>query len=303
MPDHEIQTTDFDYFCNHDLTAMLRETYKVDAAQVSMIVDDIRTRAAMYKSLTTHEQAVLNTTVWEEVYYHEPSALGLDALAATVIVVRNSALENIHAMGGVLKQSDIKQLSITAATPLVQYLQAPTQNVDTSTHLFKPLQEKYPRAWAALEALLITTKQRGRKTYSFQASSVDLQLPKDAGKSETLSDGTFVANAISETFDSQLVEGLTRVKEHTGVPIFAPTFSRLSRNTNKLFFILEWVIAHNGMVLTINHLIEPAAVWTRKGHIIQTDSFDPYQGLQNTVGLKGTHRSIAVAVRNDLSPQ
>jgi hypothetical protein len=97
-----------------------------------------------------------------------------------------------------------------------------------------------------------------------------------------------VLNAIDPRFDRRLVEML-EAAAFDGVVLVLSALSRISRNLDKLFRALEFLIAHHATALTTNYLIRNG-VWVRRGRFVKPVSNDPAACLRDSTGLSGAHK-------------
>jgi hypothetical protein len=109
-----------------------------------------------------------------------------------------------------------------------------------------------------------------------------------------------VQSAIDPAMNEQLVLMLKYAIDG-GIPLFITSLSRLSRNMDKLLYLMELLLSHGVPIVTTNYLIRPSDVWVRKGQLLQPDSFKPEIGLSDLSGLAGSHRKVVETVRAALA--
>jgi hypothetical protein len=106
--------------------------------------------------------------------------------------------------------------------------------------------------------------------------------------------------AADPRFDEHLVEQLAQVvAQHA--PLFVPTLSRLSRNQDKLFGIVEYLLAHGATILTTNYMLRPGDVSVRRRSFVRPDNWHATSGLDDLSGLSGVRRAVATQVRAALA--
>ncbi|MEH1127349.1 hypothetical protein [Micromonospora sp. CPCC 206061] len=102
-------------------------------------------------------------------------------------------------------------------------------------------------------------------------------------------------SAIDPRFDQNLTDLL---EQATGGDFVACTsaLSRYSRSSQKLHYILEFLLAHHATILTTNYLIRPTDVWVRRGTLVKPNSSNPTIGIAQPRGLAGAHRKLAQTI-------
>jgi hypothetical protein len=209
-------------------------------------------------------------------------------------VVRNSLLEQAHHDGPL--HGGIVPATQYAAGPLSHLLAARRrQPVDLpGSNPFAGLAERYPRAWACLDALTDTSADGGRGPLRLPAAPIpDLPSGDEVVAAPPADDdGITLFSAIDPRFDQGLVDLLEKAAEGDFL-LCTSTLSRYSRNSEKLHRILEFLLAHGATVLTTNYLIRPADVWVRRGTLVKPDSSKPYAGVLVTHGWPAPIATVA----------
>ncbi|MEU8264112.1 hypothetical protein AB0C02_26245 [Micromonospora sp. NPDC048999] len=285
-------------YCRDVLPGMLIKACDVDEDLARRIGDDVLQRAEALAALPQRAQDVLIAPFVEEVYDHKPLESPLDLKAKVTLVVRNSLLEQAHHDGPL--DDGIIPATQYAAGPLSHLLAArrrqPVDN-DQSPNPFAGLAERYPRAWACLDALTDTFADGGRGPLRLPSAPVPSLPSGDEVAAAPPSDDDMVTvfSAIDPRFDQRLVDLLGKAAEGDFV-LYTSALSRYSRNSEKLHRILEFLLAHRATILTTNYLIRPTDVWVRRGALVKPDSSKPFAGVLDTRGLVGTHRKVAESV-------
>ncbi|WP_345540585.1 hypothetical protein [Phytohabitans rumicis] len=291
-PNHMIE------YCGDVLPHMLTTACGVDPDLALRIGQDILQRAEALASMPTRDQDVLIAPFVEEVFDHKPLDTSLDLKAKVTLVVRNSLLEQAHHIGQLT--SGIIPATEYAAGPLSHFLAARRRNpVDyRGPNPFTALAARYPRAWACLDALTVAFADGGRQPLRLPIASIpglptgdELATAAPATHDET----AMVFSAIDPRFDQHLMNLLGKA---TGGDFVACTsaLSRYSRNSQKLHYTLEFLLAHHATILTTNYLIRPNDVWVRRGTLVKPNSSNPTAGIAQTRGLTGTHRKLAQTI-------
>ena len=127
---------------------------KVDATEAAAIGEDVLTRPTAFAALPDSTCDVHMTVFVEEVFDHEPRSAGFEVVAATTVVVRNSMLDQAHAIGPV-DDGHLRTITKNAVAALSHLLAAGRrgQVEPVRENPFTGLDVEYPRAWACLTAL------------------------------------------------------------------------------------------------------------------------------------------------------
>jgi len=291
-------------FCRSTLPELLTGAGLSDGDAHSVTVDVIR-RARMLMALPVDYFDVLVTPFIEEVSQHRPLSAPAWLRAAVVVAVRNSRLEDFHALGGPLRAADITSITEAATEPLAQLLEEPAAPVSNNT--LAGLDARYPRAWACLTALsdLMASDDDTERAYSMPQAPVP-GLPGSHEKThaeqatgvKTLSAAQgVVASAIDPRFDQALLAMMQQVKDGNAEVVPLSALSRLSRNSDKQLRVLDFLLAHEGTVLTTNYLLNPGMVAVRTRPLVKPDSYNLRRTMKQLRGLGPTHTGLIKALR------
>ncbi|GAA2875094.1 hypothetical protein GCM10010524_02830 [Streptomyces mexicanus] len=292
-------------FCHGLLPELLahRGVSRDDARSVT--VDVIR-RARMLAALPVDYFDVLVTPFLEEVSQHRPLSAPAWLRAAVVVAVRNSRLEDFHALGGPLRQADIAAVTEAATEPLALLLKEPGKPVRNNA--LAGLDVKYPRAWACLVALsdlMVSDGDDTERAYPMpQAPLPDLPGSDEAFHAEQSTTAKLIAgaqgviaSAVDPRFDQALLAMMQQVKDGQAGVVPLSALSRLSRNSDKQLRVLEFLLAHGATVLTTNYLLSPDTVGARTRPLVKPDSYDLKRTMKQLRGLGPTHTSLIKALR------
>jgi hypothetical protein len=282
-------------YCGEVLPELLTSACKVDSDLAQRIGVDVLQRAEALATLSAREQDGLIAPFVEEVFDHKPIDSPLDLKAKVTLVVRNSLLEQAHHDGPL--DSGIIPITEYAAAPLSHFLAARRrQPADyQGPNPFTGLSASYPRAWACLTALTDAFADGGRQPLCLPTAPIpDLPTGEEitTASPSTHNPGATVFSAIDPRFDQHLIDLLDKATGEDLV-LYTSALSRYSRNSQKLHWILEFLLAHHATIVTTNYLIRPTDVWVRRGALVKPDSRDPYAGIAQTRGLAGAHRKLA----------
>ncbi|MFI1376094.1 recombinase family protein [Streptomyces longwoodensis] len=291
-------------FCRGALPEVLAGAGLSDGDVHSVTVDVIR-RARMLNALPVDYFDVLVTPFIEEVSQHRPLSAPAWLRAAVVVAVRNSRLEEFHALGGPLGDADITAITQAATEPLAQLLEE--TGTPVSNNALGGLDARYPRAWACLTALsdLMTSDDDTERTYTMPQAPVP-SLPGSHEKTKAQqathvknvpAGQNVIASAIDPRFDQALLAMMQQAKDGNANVIPLSALSRLSRNSDKQLRVLEFLLAHEATVLTTNYLLNPHLVAVRTRPLVKPDSYNPRRTMKQLRGLGPTHTGVIKALR------
>lgn len=164
-------------------------------------------------------------------------------------------------------------------------------------NLFAGLPTAYPRAWACLTAVTHAFASGGRWPYQAPSAPVPELPVAEAGEVPRAENGkAVILSGIDPRFDQRMVQLMQEGKAGGDVMWPVASLSRISRNLGKLFHAMEYLLAHGVPILTSNYLLRPADVWLRRGRLVAVDRDNPLAAWQDTNGLSGAHRAIALEV-------
>ncbi|MFE2519412.1 hypothetical protein [Streptomyces mirabilis] len=291
-------------FCHSALPELLTGAGLSDGDARGVAVDVIR-RARMLAALPVDYFDVLVTPFIEEVSQHRPLSAPAWIRAAVVVAVRNSRLEDFHALGGPLRAADITTVTEAATDPLALLLKEPGTPVSNNT--LAGLDARYPRAWACLAALsdLMASDGGTERAYNMPQAPVP-DLPgsdetfhaEQATSVKPLAAGQgVVASGVDPRFDQALLAMMQQVKDGNAEVVPLSALSRLSRNSDKQLRVLDFLLAHRTTVLTTNYLLSPDMVAVRTRPLVKPDSYDLRRTMKQLRGLGPTHTGWIKALR------
>lgn len=291
-------------YCREVLPGMLVDACDVAVEDAERVAADVLARAEALCHLDYRSQEVIAAPYFEESFDHEPAGAPLWTKAITTVIIRNSLLEELHAHGPV-ESGGIQGVTTYGLGPVSHLRVARRLNpvdLPASEDIFGSLADRYPRAWACLDRLRdLLNEGGGRLGYRAPDAPVP-QLP-DAGElvEAPAASGVdvpsgkvqaVVFSAIDPRFDQSLYSLLESALEGPGLIVGFSALSRISRNSDKLLRVLEFLLAHKARVLTTNYLLADGEVWVRKRELVKPDSHDWMSGWKVSKGLSGAHRKI-----------
>jgi hypothetical protein len=157
----------------------------------------------------------------------------------------------------------------------------------SSQESFGNLKWDFPSAWNALSRLA----QAKTQIVSFPAPQTPLPTLPDPSIIENGPKKTVVLSGISPLFDSRLVGSLRAIQDGDIHTLFADSWKMLTRHPQKLFRILDFVLAHEGSVVTYNYLLTPTSACSRQGLLQPAHrTQEVFAKFQNQAGLTTAHR-------------
>ena len=291
----------FELFCRETVPEMLTK-WEVSEELARRVGEDILARAGSFAALGQETQDVLIAPFVEEVAYYEPQSAPLPLRGTVAVVVRSSLLEEAHANGPV-NAGGIKGITSVAAAPLSHFLADRRRNPDpVRNNLFAGLPTAYPRAWACLTAVTHAFAKGGRWPYQAPGAPVPELPVAEAGEVPGTEDGkAVILSGIDPRFDQRMVQLMQEGKDGGDVLWPVASLSRISRNLGKLLQAMECLLAYGMPILTSNYLLRTADVWVRRGRLAAVDRDNPVAAWQDTSGLSGAHRAIAVEIATSMA--
>jgi hypothetical protein len=302
----------FERFCHTIVPGCLTEVCHVDAKRAGRVGEDILARGESYAALDESTRDVLIAPFIEEVVDYEPPDAPLPLKGAVAVVVRNSLLEDAHALGPV-EAGGITGITSMAAAPLSHLLAVRRRKpVRMKFNIFADLADTYPRAWACLGAVALAY-QAGGGRFPYRAPLAPVpELPVaevEAPNGDGLENAhvySFVLSGIDTRFATQEIELLSKLVEpgdDDGSLCLTPSLSRLARNIGKLMRIIEYLLAHDVPILTANYLMRSSDVWVRRGGLAPADRENMLAAWRDARGLSGAHRATAAKAAKQLEAE
>lgn len=284
------------------LPGILVDVCKASDDEAVMVADDVMLRAEAVARMSRETQETFAAPAYEESYEYDPADAPPWLKALTTLVIRNSQLEGLH-VKGLIEQGSIAAITTYGLGPLSHFLAARVPlDGEISGDPFAELAVGYPRAWACLKALRLCINAGGGRTgYRLPDAQVPgLPDTSEVVEAETVEiasdlggpDGV-VFSGVDPRFDQTSYGHLKLAQEHDGITLGFSSLSRISRNSPKLFRVLEFLLAHNTKIITTNHLLTRREVWFRKGYYVKPDSRNFGKGMDDARGMSGAYRKTA----------
>lgn len=184
-----------------------------------------------------------------------------------VVTIRNSILERLHSVShsqtGLSKgisPTEIKQLTQHAIRHFSRLdfdalceLTAVPEDMDCYGHL----PAKYCVAWAALCQLAGSgeTEIFYDEVVQKPESDIESWVTNEAGHGKTSERKAVVLDGFSKTIDPMLQEYLRGIRDGELQCMYFDALKRLTRNTEKLLFVMNYVLISGGAFVTANYFV------------------------------------------------
>jgi hypothetical protein len=291
---------------------------RLSERQQITVAEDVRQRL---DSLLRHwhDKAFRRTVLTpgiEEASFYDPFAAALDVRALVVVAVRNSLIEDLAASrpasvtlklaGPVLTDSEMPSITGAAIrffqTIDLNNLESVPQN-EIASDIFDSLSAKYPHAWNVLSHLGNSSHVEA-EFEQVHAPALELSTAQPSGD-ETSSSARSVVSSVSSGidpgFDSGLLNYLDSVRKREVPFFFSDSFKGITRNLNKLYWILDYVLGHGAAVVTHNYYLSPTYLSQRRRLLRHFNfQYEMEQKLSNQTGLKKRHQKAIQFVKVNL---
>ena len=233
--------------------------------QRAIVGKDIRQRLTSLVS-RWHDPLFRRTILFtgvEEAWFYEPLTASLDIRALIVVVVRNSLLEDL----GTTRSS---HPGLGLSRPVLRDAQMPMITREAAEHfqgvdldaiesllprmvgpdVFGGLPVKYPHAWYALSHL---SNPFSIEMILEPVNAPPLNLPFPSHPRRKAASETIVESGIDPAFDPAMVSILEAIKEGELQIFFTDSFKGITRNPEKLYCVIDFVLGHKAAVVTHNY--------------------------------------------------
>ena len=192
---------------------------------------------------------------------------------------------------------------------------------------FADLEQQFPLAWqvfsqlaqASLAQASRVEREQRRRSKKGLAFEIDLpllpalpELPENItrvrAKPETTGNRpkmkTVIDSGVTFQFDDRLLTLLARVRNKKEIWWYSDSWKALTRNAAKLFFIINWVLAYQGYLITPNYLLtsQMACIRTplRPMAHFASEGKEIFAVLASPGGLFPTHRQALEGIAAQL---
>jgi hypothetical protein len=195
----------------------------------------------------------------EEASFWEPKTAALQVRSLVVVAVRNSSVTELNADQAFMKVlRSRKQLLPDERMPwltgaAIEYFQAAdlgSDQVRPKRDLFGELAVRFPGAWYALSLLGSLSDSEIEYILPIsEAEPMDFSSCRLAAKYETV-----VESGFDPRLNDQLVDMLSGIERGEVAVFFSFAFKGVTRNPEKLLFLVDHVLRFGGTFLTPNYL-------------------------------------------------
>ena len=249
----------------------------------------------------------------EEATYYEPLSAPLEVKALVVVAVRNSLIEDLGTERPFTRElvaprpylTDEQIPEITRAA--IEYFQevdlagldasgTPASRADP----YEGLSEKYPRAWRAMaklaDPMLLEVRYQVMPGEPPALPSADDLIPRSPK-------GFDIRSGIDPRLTASMFETLSQVERQEIDIVFADSFKVVTRNPEKLHWVIEFVTGHGAALVTHNYYL--AADYTaRRRNLLRPVHVVPETRLKfrDQSGLRERHLQALVTTMRATPP-
>jgi len=238
----------------------------------------------------------------EEATFWEPQTASLEIRSLVVVAVRNSLIEDLGASQPYTKalESRKKQLRdeqvpwITSeATKFLEAANLDAVQVQPKRDLFGDLRRRFPTAWHALSLLSGSSQDE----IVCELPIVAPESMESSGSRWQVQHLNVVASGIDPRLDAYLVDILRQIKQRSLRMFFSPSYKSITRNPEKLLFVIDHILRHGGTLMTPNYLFSPPYL-SRRSPLIRPIHYTSEIEAQvaNPVGLSERHKELLASL-------
>lgn len=299
-------------FVNQYLDEILKpqlQEFMVSKSYMEEICDEIseQMHSALYH--WKEMKKIFITLTKEEALFYRPEA-SLEVRAFVVLTVRNSPIETLQADSykkAGLKQKICEEQLIAITTAAISYFREidldecfGEEELPFEKDIYGYLKQAYIVAWCALDAISNSKSQSiAFSSYRIKDSKSLLEAYRETDSVAT-NDVGVVGDGYDVTIDNTLYYRLKDIAESKQI-FFADCFKMVSRNPEKLFVIMEYLLANDAIFVTSNYLLGHTYAEKRKDVLKAASSKSPYEDicrhLADTGGLEENHRRILSCIK------
>lgn len=284
-------------------------TYNVSNDIVRNIISDVKDR--LYSILYRWNDGNFRKTILvlgnEEAINYLPKR-NIEIRSLVVIAIRNSLIEELSCdknsfgiSGQVIKDEDIPLITGDAINYFSQInLSEISKSIElTDNDVFGNLQNDFPATWQALFNLSDFSKLC--VSYNpVKATELNLDAIRviDLKNSKRFS---VVMSGINPSFGDEEINILSLIKKGNINAFITDSLKSVTRNPNKLFQLIEFVLSCNAVFVTTNYYIENGYVEKRNGFLKPGHTIDEMkQNYYNYKGLEKKHRMTLKTQRKQI---
>lgn len=287
----------------HELLAPALGRLSLPDSVVTIITNDITDRFCKVLNVWDNgcDRLSLLEFSREEATHYQPAASGLEIRMLVNACLRNSLIEDIHA----------DTASTAALSPYPKAVnEAMIKTLTTEAILFfEKNWHKRPSLTSAgaynfsatcpitYQAICAAGKlSHGRRDYPPVATARSGQLPA-ATNNAASERGSVVESGFDPRISNRLHQTIQWCAANKA-PFLTPSFKHISRNIDKVYRVLEQLLAHDVPVLSPNYVLTNGMVLKRRGLLPPIHNCNELKRLlHNSKGLTPEHRTYLKAAR------
>lgn len=288
----------------------LLKSYNIHSEIIDITLNDIHDRLASIVSRWSDGEfrRTILVTGYEEAFFYEPHT-DLDIRALVVIAVRNSIIEDLCSTKEAAQKMGLRKPAFpddevrVFTRDAINYFRQFDFSTDLygitpgKTDFYGKLQEIYPVAWEALKHL-------GDWSTQHHVYTPLKQEPMELGCLYAANDrGKFieeVRSGMDPEIDGELIRQLQSLEPKNRV-FLSDSFKAITRNPDKLFKVIEYILRTNSMLVTSNFHITNGYV-ARRNSLLKPghNKKDMMINFNNFYGLRKSHREALQGALKEL---
>ncbi|TWH46761.1 hypothetical protein [Sporomusa sp. KB1] len=291
-------------------------SYSLNKKIVSIVAEDINNRlqAIINRWNDPYFRRTVLFTGVEEANFYSPQAK-LDIKSIVVLGVRNSLLEDIASTNQEAKKFALEK-PVIQDEHIIHFtgdaircfkdvnFEKLAQNIQPGdSNPYEHLKDHYPFAWAALWALTKTIGNESRFPPVRESNTIDYipTIIRPLADQNTNKVEATIMSGMDPTIDNNLLRNLQAIaNKHVNI-FFVDSFKMLSRNPDKLFKVIDFVLRHGSSFVSFNYFINNGYVSRRRSllkpaHLTKEIRYK----LHKSDGLTKNHRDALNNVKSSL---
>lgn len=244
----------------------------------------------------------------ENAAFYEPGDVDIEIRALVAVAVRNSMLEDLTAtypykrefaaVAGCLPDSCVPEITRSAAVFFADaWHRKPDWMVATArADIFRLLAAKYPLTWRRLTQIAASSEQE-----QLLQTEALVQRPAAIPAAVTRSPEQKSLSGYSPVIDPSLAAILRNIVSGDTPFFYSPCFKTVTRNPEKLLYVIETTLRASKSFITLNYLIEPGYI-SRRSPLLPPLHFESEFAYKLTdyVGLTQKHRQVLRIISGEL---
>ncbi len=301
------------------------EQHSVPKDGIETIFTDIESRLRALLA-RWHDEEWRDTVLMigrEEGTFYKPGDTPLSIRSLVVVAIRNSALEDWHVerqyggRGRYLDEAGMQEITEAAIhyfdSCALHTLPAATP---VEKNPFVSLEQEFPYAWNAFAVLADIHREEDEQPektkeglcFSFEPPETvsrpsippvakQMQADKKHKRDKRASIPTITLSGMSPEFDEGLVSYLALIRDGRMQLFYTDSWKGISRHPQKLFTVINCILAYNGFIISPNYALASTTVSIRAPLLapahLSTEGKGTQDGLKkSSLALSSWHRSL-----------